>query len=51
MKGWCCKDKTCWDKQWICSECYSDYIVRRKLDAKTANHQYFTLTSAIIEDY
>jgi hypothetical protein len=42
MKGWCCTAETCWDKQWICSECYSDYIIRRKLDAKTANHYYFT---------
>jgi hypothetical protein len=26
----------------ICSKCYCDIFVRRKLDAKTAQHQYFT---------
>ncbi len=50
MNGWCCTDANCLDKQWICSECYSDCIVRRKLDAKTANHHYYTTTGFTTED-
>jgi hypothetical protein len=41
LSGWSCTLENCWDNKYICSKCYSDWIVRRKLDAKTAQHHYF----------
>jgi hypothetical protein len=40
-KGWCCFEKTCCDKNYLCSECYSKIYIRRNLDAKTTQHHYF----------
>ena len=39
------------NKKWICSECYSDWIVRRKLDAKTAKHHYFRKSGVKGKDF
>ncbi len=41
LKGWCCIVKDCEYKQWRCSECLTDYLVRKKLEQKTANHHFY----------
>ncbi len=51
LSGWSCILENCWDKQCICSECYSKIFIRRKLDAKTAEHHYFRKTSVKGENF
>ena len=35
----------------ICSECYSKIFIRRKLDAKTAQHHYFRKSGVKGQDF